>query len=215
MFDLTWTSAEAAQNYSVYEYSSYITEINEGLTLLVNGTEDLTLSLSGYSDGTYYFIVVAHNDEGDTLSNCIEVVVQIPQPPPPGSFVLSSNAGIPDDNGAFDLTWTSATGALSYSVYEYSEYITEINGSLTLIVAGNTNLTVSLSGYTDGTYYFIAVAYNAYGDTLSNCIEIVVEIPPEPIPPFISGYNIFIFVPIILVVVTVIVRKQHKKRSEY
>jgi hypothetical protein len=220
-FDLSWTSAEAALNYSVYRYSEYITEINGSLTLLVNGTEDLTLPLSGYSDGTYYFIVVANNTYGDTLSNCLEVVVQIPQPTPPGNFVLSSNAGTPDDNGAFDLSWTSAAGAVSYSVYEYSSYITEINVSLTLLADGITNLSLALSGYSNGTYYFIAVAHNAYGDTLSNCIEVVVQIPPEPepepdpTPPDIPGYNIFIFVPIILVVVMVIIRKQHKKRSQY
>jgi len=220
-FDLTWDSADGAQNYSVYRYSEYITEINESLTLLVAETEDLTLPLSGYSNGTYYFIVVANNTYGSNLSNCIEVVVQIPKPTPPGSFVLSSNAGIPDNNGAFVLTWTSAVGAVSYSVYEYSSYISEINGSLTLIVAGNTNLTVSLSGYSNGTYFFIAVAYNAIGNTLSNCLETGVQIPPDPdptpdpTPDIISGYNIFIFVPIILVVVMVIIRKQHKKRREY
>jgi len=52
-------------------------------------------------------------------------------------------------------------------------------------------------------------------------LEIVVQIPPvpdptpDPTPDIISGFNIFIFVPIILGVVMVIIRKQHKKRSEY
>ncbi len=216
-FDLTWESSDGAQNYSVYRYSEYITEINGSLTSLINETENLTLPLSGYSNGTYYFIVVANNTYGSNLSNCIEVVVQIPKPTPPGNFELSSNAGTPDNNGAFDLSWTSAVGAVSYSVYEYSSYITEINGSLTLLVAGNTNLTVSLSGYSNGTYFFITVAYNAIGNTLSNCLETSVQIPPEPdpTPDIISGYNIFIFVPIILGVVMVIIRKQHKRRSEY
>ncbi|GAH32973.1 unnamed protein product, partial [marine sediment metagenome] len=173
-FDLSWTASDGALTYSVYRYSSYITEINGSLTLLGDGITDLSLALSGYTDGTYYFIAVAHNAYGDTLSNCIEVVVQIP---PPGDFILSSNAGTPDDNGAFDLTWTSADGALTYSVYRYSSYITEINGSLTLLGDGITDLSLALSGYTDGTYYFIAVAHNAYGDTLSNCIEVVVQIP--------------------------------------
>ncbi len=212
-FDLTWTSSDRALNYSVYQYSSYITEINGSLTLLIEGTTDLSLALSVNANGIYYFIVVAHNNYGDNLSNCIEVVVGIP----PGDFVLSSNAGNPNDNGAFDLSWESADRALTYSVYQYSSFITEINGSLTLLGDGITDLSLALSDYTDGTYYFIAVAYNAYGDTLSNCIKVVVQIPqePEPTQPPIPGYNIFIFVPIILLVVMVIIRKQHKKRSEY
>ncbi|GAH70603.1 unnamed protein product [marine sediment metagenome] len=175
-FDLTWESADGALTYSVYEYSSYITEINGSLTLLGAGITDLSLALSGYTNGLYYFIVVAHNNYGETLSNCIEVVVQIPGIPP-GNFILSSNAGTPDDSGAFDLSWTSAVGTVSYSVYEYSSYITEITGSLTLLGDGITDLSLALSGYTDGTYYFIIVAHNAYGDTLSNCIEVVVQIP--------------------------------------
>jgi len=94
---------------------------------------------------------------------------------PPGDFILSSNAETPDDNGAFDLMWESAERAQSYSVYEYSSYITEINGSLTLLGDGLTNLSLALSGYTDGTYYFIAVAHNLYGDTRSNCFDVVVQ----------------------------------------
>ena len=219
-FDLTWEIADGAKNYSVYEYSSYITEINGSLTSLINETENLTLPLSGYLNGTYYFIVVANNTYGGTLSNCLEIVVQIPPPTPPGTFELSSNAGTPDNNGAFDLSWTSAAGAVSYSVYNYSNYITEINESLTILADGITNLSLVLSSYSNGTYYFIAVAHNTIGNTLSNCIEVVVQIPPpepEPTPtlPDIPGYNIFVFLPIILSVVMVIIRKQRKKRSEY
>jgi hypothetical protein len=215
VFKLTWTSAYEAHNYSLYEYSSYITEINGSLTLLVNGTTDLTLPLSGYSDGTYYFIVVANNTYGGTLSNCIEIVVEIG---PPADFILSSNAGTPDGNGAFDLTWESTEAGQSYSLYEYSSYITEINGSLTLLVNGTTDLTVSLSGYSNGTYYFIAVAYNTIGNTLSNCLEIVVQLPPElepepepePTPPFIPGYNLYIVISMIGIVSIILFKKRYK-----
>jgi len=212
-FDLTWESAERAQNYSVYQYSSYITEINGSLTHLGDEITTLSLVLSGYSDGTYYFIVVAHNSYGDTLSNCIEIIVLIL--PPPGNFVLSSNAGTPDDNGVFDLSWTSAVGAQDYSVYEYSNYITEINGSLTLLGAGITDLSIALSGYTNGAYYFIVVAHNAAGDTLSNCIEVVVQIPPpdpepEPTPPFIPGYDFHVVISMICIVSIILFKKRYK-----
>ncbi|TKJ27482.1 MAG: hypothetical protein CEE42_02160 [Promethearchaeota archaeon Loki_b31] len=77
--------------------------------------------------------------------------------PQPGPFNLSSNAGTPDNNGAFDLFWTSAAIAIDYSVYEYSSYITETNGSLTLLIDGTTDHTLPLSSYSNGTYYFIVV----------------------------------------------------------
>ena len=204
IFDLTWTSADGALTYSVHQYSSYITEINGSLILLGAGITDLSLALSGYTDGTYYFIVVAHNNYGDTLSNCIEVVVGIP----PGDFTLSSNAGTPDDNGAFDLSWTSAARTLNYSVYEYSGYINEINGSLTLLIEGTTDLSLALSAYTNGIYYFIVVAHNNYGDILSNCIEVVVLIPS--VDGGIPGYNIYFIFAAIGVVSGVIIRKRRK-----
>ena len=188
----------------MYEYSSYITEINGSLILLGAGITDLSLVLNGYTDGTYYFIVVAHNAYGDTLSNCIEVVVGIP----PGDFTLSSNAGTPDDDGNFDLSWESADGALTYSVYEYSSYITEINGSLTLLGAGITDISLALSSYTDGTYYLIVVAHNNYGDTLSNCIEVVVLIPS--VDGGIPGYNIYFILGTIGLVSAIIIRKRRK-----
>ncbi len=203
VFDLSWTSSDGALTYSVYRYSSYITEINGSLTLLGDGITDLSLALSGYTDGTYYFIVVAHNDYGDTMSNCIQVNVAFP----PGEFTLSSNAGTPDDDGVFDLSWTSSDGALTYSVYRYSSYITEINGSLTLLGDGITDLSLALSGYTDGTYYFIAVAHNANGDTLSNCIVVIVLLPVVP------GYDLYFMFATIGIVSAIIIRTRCKKST--
>ncbi|MHA1443102.1 MAG: hypothetical protein ACTSPK_14765, partial [Candidatus Heimdallarchaeota archaeon] len=133
-----------ANNYSVYRSSSFITEIDGSLTLLADEITDLTLALTGYEDGTYYFIVVAHNNHGDTLSNCIEVNVELPAPP--GDFTLSSNAGDPDTDGIFDLTWTAASEANNYSVYRSSSFITEIDGSLTLLADEITDLTLALTG---------------------------------------------------------------------
>jgi len=102
-----------------------------------------------------------------------------PTPSPPGDFVLSSNAGTPDDDGNFTLSWTASTGADNYTVYQYSGLITVINGSLTSLATDITSLSHPITGYSNGTYYFIVVAHNANGDTLSKCITVVVEIPPE------------------------------------
>lgn len=96
---------------------------------------------------------------------------------PPGPFNLSSNAGKPDKDGIFDLTWTRASKANKYSIYNHSSYISEINGSVTLLADEIADLTLQLSGLMDGTYYYIAVAQNKYGDTLSNCIKVDVVLP--------------------------------------
>ena len=80
-FTLSWTIAEGANNYSVYQDSSFIDEFHSGLTLVAEDITDLSLHLSGYPDGIYYFIVVAHDENGDTLSNCIQVEVELKLPP--------------------------------------------------------------------------------------------------------------------------------------
>ncbi|MFX1590060.1 MAG: ABC transporter substrate-binding protein, partial [Promethearchaeota archaeon] len=90
----------------------------------------------------------------------------------PGTFALSSDAGTPDDDAIFNLTWTTSDGAINYTVYQHSDYITVINESLTILADGIADLNITLSGYSDGTYYFIVVAYNQYGDTLSNCHQV-------------------------------------------
>ena len=74
-FTLTWTSSALADNYSIYYHYNYITEINGSLILLEEEITELSLNLNNYTDGTYNFIVVAHNENGDTLSNCISVKV--------------------------------------------------------------------------------------------------------------------------------------------
>jgi hypothetical protein len=126
----------------------------------------------------------------------------------PGSFALSFNAGTPDDDGNFNLTWTSANSALSYSVYEHSSYIAQINESLTLLLSGTTDLTLPLTDYSDGTYYFIVVAHNDYGDTLSNCIKVEVKIPSGT--SAIPGYNLC-FLLSILSIVSILISIKIKK----
>jgi len=132
---------------------------------------------------------------------------------PPGSFILGSTADSPDSDGNFDLIWTSAAGANNYSIYRYSSYITEINGSLTLLGDEITDLSLALSGYTNGTYYFIVVAHNDYGDTLSNCIEVIVLIPP-PIPPGtppeIPGYAPLFIIGLTIVTSFILAKKVKK-----
>ncbi|MFX1250353.1 MAG: ABC transporter substrate-binding protein, partial [Promethearchaeota archaeon] len=95
----------------------------------------------------------------------------------PGTFALGSpDAGTPDDDGNFNLAWAASDEAIDYTVYQHSAYITVINGNLTLLADGITDLNLPLTGYSDGTYYFIIVAHNPYGDTLSNCLQVDVLI---------------------------------------
>ena len=206
-FDLTWTSSNKADNYSLYVYSSLITEINGSLTLLLAEVTDLSYDVSGYLDGTYFFVVVANNTLGTTLSNNIEVVVEFPVFP--AAFTLSSDADSPDTNGDFNLTWTPSTFADTYSLYVYSSLITEINGSLTLLLNDVTDLSYEAVDYLDGTYFFAVVAKNTDGTTLSNNIEVVVDI--DEITQGIPGFEMWTMVFSISSVALILIFRKKKK----
>jgi len=130
----------------------------------------------------------------------------------PGDFTLSSDAGTPDTDGSFTITWTSSDEATNYSVYRHFSYITEINENLTLLADEIPDLSLSLSGYLNGTYYFIVVAHNENGDTLSNCIEIIVAIPPsEPREePIIPGYNLSLLLIGIILILGVFIKRRYR-----
>ncbi|MFX1497938.1 MAG: CARDB domain-containing protein [Promethearchaeota archaeon] len=141
--------------------------------------------------GNYTFDLVDTNAELNILE-------------PPDPFNLSSNAGNPDNDGIFDLTWTVSYSATNYSVYRSSSFITGIDGSLTLLADEITDLTLALSGYGDGTYYFIVVAHNDYGDTLSNCISVTVVLQGIP------GYNLLLILATLGIAITLTIKKKYK-----
>ena len=74
---LSWTSSPGADNYSLYMDDTQITIIDSGVTLLLDQTATSPFPVSGLPNGEYYFVVVAHNQYGDTMSNNVHVTVNI------------------------------------------------------------------------------------------------------------------------------------------
>lgn len=77
-FILTWSDSDGASNYSVYYYYYPITKFNDSLIEIIKETNNLTQFLSEFTNGTYYFVVFAFNDYGNSSSNCLRIFVQIP-----------------------------------------------------------------------------------------------------------------------------------------
>ncbi|MHA1371713.1 MAG: PKD domain-containing protein [Promethearchaeota archaeon] len=100
----------------------------------------------------------------------------------PGNFTLSSDAGTPDDDGTFTLSWTSSSDVVNYSIYSHTSPITDINGSITLIDSGLTNNSYVINNNDNGTYYYVVVAENDIGDTISNVLTIKILIPVDLFP---------------------------------
>ncbi|MFX1280411.1 MAG: ABC transporter substrate-binding protein [Promethearchaeota archaeon] len=207
-FNLTWSDSQRADNYSILTYHRYITEINSSLTQLAFQDASSPYPITGFPEGDHYFIVVAYNDKGYTLSNCINVTVLFFKP---GPFNLYSTADTPDTDGSFILYWTNSSGARNYSIYSSDSFITNLDPGLSL-EAEDTNTPYAISDLGNGDYFFIAVAYNESGYTLSNCIEVEVQLEKEE---FILGYNGYLLTTIIgLISVVKISRYKRKKLKE-
>ena len=208
-FNITWSSSTYADNYSLYVSSSPITVIDGSVTVLLDEDTDSSYEVTGYSDGNYYFQVIARNGNGITSSSNLLINVDIPAPPSP--FTLSSDAGSPDANGNFDLTWTPSTFADTYSLYVYSSLITEINDSLTLLLNDVTDLSYEALDYSDGTYFFAVVAKNVDGTIMSNNIEVVVNIDEPDSGPGIPGFEMWTMFFSISSVALILLLRQKKK----
>jgi branched-chain amino acid transport system substrate-binding protein len=206
-FNLTWSNSVGANSYSIY-YS-----YRSNLTRLVKIADNAIspFKISNLMTDKYYFVIVAHNSVGEELSNSIYVNVDRPRP---GGFILYPNSEDPDQDGQFNLIWSESEGANNYSVYGDYSYITEIDQSLTLMADQTGVSPYNISGLREGRYYFAVEAHNKTGKTLSNCIEVVVQFPPtpepEPTPPVIPGYNLYVVISMICIVSIILNKKRYK-----
>ena len=177
-FNLSWTISVGADKYSIFVYDKYITVINNSLINLASQIELSPYEISILLDGIYYYVIVAYNNLGYTVSNCISVKVNL-------QFLLSSDAGDPDIDGNFNLTWINPISANNFSVYYYTKYITAIHENLTILAYQNATSPYPFFGLSSDAYYFIIVGYNNSGSTLSNCLIINVHLPTDPPNNFI------------------------------
>lgn len=130
----------------------------------------------------------------------------------PYTFSLSSNADDPDDDGTFDLQWTTSELADHYDVSQRQD-----GGSFTQIASSLTTTTYPLINLTSGNYSFYIKAINNFGVKQSNTIEIEVEIPTEPPGPSgpnggIPGFNIGLVIMISLSMIGLILVILKRKR---
>jgi ABC-type transport system substrate-binding protein len=77
-FSLIWTTSFGSDNYSLFMADQKITVINSSVSSLVDQTASSPFSIYSLASGEYNFIVVAHNQYGDTLSNNVHITVNIP-----------------------------------------------------------------------------------------------------------------------------------------
>jgi parallel beta-helix repeat protein len=167
---LTWNAVTGATSYYVYQSNSSITDVND-LTPIATVPSD-TYTVYGLTCSINYFVIVATNSTSESgPSNCENVTVNVP----PNSPVLQSIPG-PSTTGNVILMWNAVTSATSYNIYRATTPITTITG-LTPLAMVLTGTNYNDYGLTNGTYYYVIVANNSFGDSIpSNCESVNVVI---------------------------------------
>ncbi|MBN2155256.1 MAG: BspA family leucine-rich repeat surface protein [Candidatus Lokiarchaeota archaeon] len=159
-----------------YMFKSAFLSPNNYDNLLIGWSQLTLISGVEFDGGNSFYSNVAETSRQHIIDTYSWIITDGGPLPVPGPFDLTSNADSPDTDGSFTLSWTSSTWVNTYTVYQHSGHISEINGSLTLLLEDTTDLSLPLNGYSDSAYYFIVKASNNNGNTLSPCIEVNVVI---------------------------------------
>ncbi|MFX0166734.1 MAG: ABC transporter substrate-binding protein [Promethearchaeota archaeon] len=201
---LNWSDVDGASYYYVYRDTGLITDLS-GL-VPISSPAISQYNDNGLLEGTYYYVITGYNAGEETpISNCESATVDLPEPDAP---VLSSITPNPDTDGIVNLEWNDIVGATSYNVYRDTSLITDISGlspisSPTISQYNDTELAV-------GTYYYVITAVGIGGESLiSNCES--VEITQPPVTPRIPGFDLYLFLPIVsIILIGKIIRSKKK-----
>jgi len=81
-FELIWAKSSFTSYYIIYNSSIFISEVNSTVSILYNHTPSLDLptyryNLSGLTNGTYYYKIIAFNQYGNYSTECVQIRVVI------------------------------------------------------------------------------------------------------------------------------------------
>ncbi|MDB9953032.1 fibronectin type III domain-containing protein, partial [Porticoccaceae bacterium] len=154
---LSWTNPGSFTTFQIEE------QVGSGSWNLIGATASTTFTPPNKADGTYNYRIQycftlpisPYSTVCTETSNTDQVVVTHPPGIPPS---ISTPGG--DDNGAFSVSWTAATGVSpSYTL----ERENNGSGSWTSIYTGTSLSTNVVTGLADGSYKFRVKACNVGG----------------------------------------------------
>ncbi len=158
---ISWDSVTGATSYGIYMHTS--TGVSK-----TNFTEKRTVTTTSYTwtsltnDTTYYYILTAENDygesdESDEISATPSAIGTAPSAP--------ENVTVIAQNGKTTISWDSVYDSTSYNIY-WSTSPGVSKDSYEGKIADITDISYTHTGLTnDTTYYYILTAENDYGET--------------------------------------------------
>jgi len=122
------------------------------------------------------------------VGNDYLVLIKVGEIQPPSLNPITPN---PDGDGIIELSWTDVLEANRYYIYREITCITSVVCLVPLAMVNENHYTDNITS--NGTYYYVIVAGNAYGNSsISNCEIVTIAIPSEPevVPEKIPGFEL-------------------------
>ena len=168
---IAWTAVTDATSYNIYWSTT------PGVTT-ANGTK-ITGAASPYvqlgliNGATYYYVVTAVNNDGESTPSAQVSAIPSVAPTPAGPTEVTATPG----NGQVTIAWTAVSGATSYNIYwSTTPGVTTANGTKITGVASP----YIHSGLINGTtYYYVVTAVNNDGEsTTSSQVSAIPSVAP-------------------------------------
>ncbi len=205
IIELNWTVVEGASSYSVYRDVENISSIH-GLIPITITNENNYIDIITINQNYYYVIIAQNSTTNSPISNCQNVVVLIPLHSP----ILDPISPNISNNGKIFLNWNDILGAHLYYVYRDDMNITNSENASLIAQTLESDYTDSIK--VNGIYYYVIVAGDLSSNTsISNCVEVIVELQLEI---SISG-NFVINNLVIFVVVVSLIAVKIKCKSKF
>jgi len=161
-------------------------------TAAFSATNTLTPTVSGLVQGTYIFTLVATDNNGQSASNYVTVVVN-PVPvvvTPPTVSATASSITLPVTTSTL-VGSASGTNGATISSIQWAQ----TNGPVLAKIQSLTSLTTGVSNLTAaGDYAFQLTVVDNHGQVASTSVDIIVSNAPTP-PSVDAGANVTIWVP--------------------
>jgi hypothetical protein len=169
---ISWEISKYVDTYSLYVSDSEIKSVSSAELVKEFGYSNTrhSISFTENDNGTYYYVMIAKNELGSTISNNIDFEVAVP--PKPLGFSLSVNKEETND-GNFKLNWTASSYAEEYEIYRDRN---ENFSSPLRIATGITDTNYTFTAHKNGTYFFKVKARNPRGEIESNVKKVIVDL---------------------------------------